>query len=312
MLLLATGARGAIGRYVVAAARARGYHVAGIGHGAWTGDVDLPPIDHWINGSIDADNLDRLAHDLGPPDAVVHLAGGSLVGTSISQPGEDFRRTVESAQRLLEWLRTTAPAARLVIASSAAVYGDAHPGPIPESAPHAPTSPYGTHKAMVELMASSYARQFQMPVAMLRLFSVYGPCLRKQLIWELAGRIIKGERSLALGGTGEERRDFVFVTDAAEMLLDAMTLASPTAPVFNAASGVATRITDLAGLIAERLGGAKVAFSGHRRRGDPFSLVADCSAADPAGLTAKVPLADGLTRTVAWITAASASEGLRR
>ncbi len=151
-----------------------------------------PPNAGWVNGSVDSDNLANIARTVGLPDAVIHLAGGSLVGPSIANPGEDFRRTVQAMQHLLEWLRLANPAARVVVASSAAVYGDGHMQPISETAAYAPTSPYGTHKAMAEMLCRSYGRQYGMQIALVRLFSVYGPGLRKQLIWDL------GRRSLVL------------------------------------------------------------------------------------------------------------------
>ena len=257
--ILVTGAHGAIGRHVVALARKRGHHVTGIGHGVWSGDAELPPIDAWINGDIYADNL-ALVADFGTPEIVVHLAGGSLVGASIALPDEDFRRTVGSAQHLMEWLRAKAPGTRLVIASSAAVYGDGFAGPIDENAIFRPASPFGTHKAMIELLARCYASQFRLRIAVVRLFSVYGPGLRKQLIWELGNRLLCGERQLTLGGTGEEQRDFLYIADAANMLLDAADRADHQASAYNGCTGIATTIAELARLMTTGFPGAEFEF----------------------------------------------------
>lgn len=302
-LILVTGARGAIGQHVVATARARGHRVVGLGHGAWTSDSALPEIDGWIGGGVDADNLAILARKEGTPDAVIHLAGGALVGPSIVHPGEDFRRTVEGTQRLLEWLRLAAPPARLVMASSAAVYGSGHTHPIPESAPFAPASPYGTHKAMAEMIVGSYARQFGQAASVVRLFSVYGPGLRKQLIWDLGSRLARGERALTLGGSGEETRDFLHITDAAEMLVDAIALADAAMPVFNGCTGRAIRISDLVKLVTAAVPKATFVFSGESRAGDPHALVGDASRARAAGLKAPTSLEIGIAETVAWILA---------
>lgn len=301
MIVYVTGARGAIGRHVVRLAKADGHTVAGVGHGAWGSDAGLAPIDEWINGGIIADNLGALLRTCGKPDVVVHLAGGSHVGASIAHPGEDFRRTVESAQELLEWVRNNAADARLVLASSAAVYGDVQDGPIDETAAFAPTSPYGTHKAIMELLARSYARQFSLSISLLRLFSVYGAGMRKQIVWELANRLANGERDILLGGTGEEKRDFVWIEDAARMLLHAADRASPQAPVFNGCSGRATSIRDLTGTIASNWPGARIAFSGVSRQGDPASLVGNPAKAHSDGLAPATPLEAGLSETLRWI-----------
>jgi UDP-glucose 4-epimerase len=302
-LLLVTGARGAIGRRVVAAAQGRGHRVVGLGHGAWTpeGETLDHPTAGWINGSVDSDNLANIARAIGVPDAVIHLAGGSLVGPSIANPGEDFRRTVQAMQHLLEWLRLANPAARMVLASSAAVYGDGHTQPIPEIANYAPTSPYGTHKAMAEMLCRSYGRQYGMPIALVRLFSVYGPGLRKQLVWDLGRRLAAGERQIELGGTGQEQRDFVYIDDAASMLLDAVAHAAPGAPAFNGCSGRAVSIAEVAGIAAVNVAGVALSFSGQSRAGDPLYLVGNAARAQAASLHATTALEDGIARTVAWI-----------
>jgi UDP-glucose 4-epimerase len=300
-LIFVTGARGAIGQHVVRIARRRGDIVAGLGHGTWTGDRELPDIDFWINGDVTADNLSEMARQAGVPDLLVHLAGGSLVGASIQHPAEDFRRTVESSQHLFEWQRTAAPDARIAIASSAAVYGDGHDGPIAESTSFSPKSPYGTHKAMVELLARSYARQFGNRLSVVRLFSVYGPGLRKQLIWEITCRLAKGERSLTLGGTGHERRDFVHIADAAQMLLDAAAVADASVPSLNGCSGLPVSVAEVVGLVASHFPQASIDFSGQARAGDPHSLAGDPSAMRKAGYATPTKLADGIAETVAWI-----------
>jgi UDP-glucose 4-epimerase len=302
-LILVTGARGAIGRHVVRLAKERGHVVIGLGHGQWIADHELPPIDGWLNGDISPENIAALSRGHGTPDAVIHLAGGAHVGNSIDQPAEDFQRTVLSAQRLLEWLRVTSPKTKIVIASSAAVYGIGHDAHIKETATCVPVSPYGTHKAMMEVMAQGYAAQFGLNAVILRLFSVYGPGLRKQLIWEVTNRLMQDQREIVLGGTGDERRDFVAISDAAAMLIDAVDLASPEAPTFNCCSGTATTVRQATDMLLSHFSKAKVSFSGKMRVGDPTSLVGDKALSIEAGLTSNVAFVDGLLHTMNWIKA---------
>lgn len=134
----------------------------------------------------------------------------------------------------------------------------------------------------------------------MRLFSVYGPGLRKQLVWEVCRRLLGGETELVLGGTGGEVRDFVFIEDAAEILLDALLLASPAAPVFNGSSGGVVTTRALADTILAHFPGARVRFSGATRPGDPRCLVGDPAAARQARLTPATSLRDGIAVTVDW------------
>lgn len=294
-LALVTGASGAIGHHVVRNLAARGWRVLGLGHGA---EQERLPLVGWINGEIDAANLSSLARRHGMPQAVIHLAGGSSVGPSLTAPLEDFSRTVAASVRLFEWVRQEAPSARVVLASSAAVYGNARELPISEAAPRAPLSPYGYHKAMMEQSAECWGRNFGLNAAIVRLFSVYGPDLHKQLVWELCLRLSRGERHIVLGGTGGEMRDWLHIDDAAAMLVDALDSASPQVPVFNGCTGVGTTVAEIAHFIAEGFGAeVAFAFNGEVRPGDPVHLVGCPDAAARARLAATVPVAGGMVAT---------------
>ena len=136
---LITGARGFIGRYLARALQQQGFTVCGIGHGAWTElERAVWGVDYWLNGEVSKRNLDIVQADIVKPDVVFHLAGGSSVGPSLNAPEEDFRRSVLSAEELLEWARLAAPNVHLVFASSAAVYGAGHSHAISETDALAP------------------------------------------------------------------------------------------------------------------------------------------------------------------------------
>src|SRR5258708_26997334 len=219
MTVWITGANGFIGRYLARELADAGHAVHGIGHGALEESDRLRfGLQTWLNGEIDAANLSALAAGCGLPSKVFHLAGGSSVGLSIAQPFEDFSRTVATTARLLEWLRGSASESLVIVASSAAVYGADHAGPIPENARVAPMSPYGQHKLMMEQLCQSYAVTFGLRSTVARLFSVYGPHLRKQLLWDICSQLEQDGRTLVLGGTGAEIRDWTDVRDVARLL----------------------------------------------------------------------------------------------
>ena len=112
MTIWITGANGFIGRHLVRElAEAGTRRMASAMARSKLRKTPSRPV-CWINGEIDAANLNALAAAHGPPSRVFHLAGGSSVGLSIAQPFEDFSRTVTSTARLLEWLRGSAPECR--------------------------------------------------------------------------------------------------------------------------------------------------------------------------------------------------------
>lgn len=303
-----TGAHGFIGRYLARGLEANGYRIAGIGHGAWPeAEVAQWGLSFWLNGEISASNLGQMRQALGPPDVVFHLAGGSSVGAAIANPHEDFTRTVVSTAELVEWLRQHSPATRLVAISSAAVYGSSHYGPIAEDALLSPFSPYGAHKLMMEELCRSYAANFGLRVVLPRLFSVYGPGLKKQLLWDLCGKISAGG-TVELGGCGDELRDWIDVRDVVHGLERVGQLASVEAPVINLASGVATSVRDIAAMVASSWAASavhagEVIFSSRSRPGDPFSLIADVARMRACGIDNRIPVSQGVAEYVEWYRA---------
>ena len=301
-----TGGKGFIGRHLARLAAGQGGSVFGIGNGVWPAEESKQwGYSDWSAGEIEASNLNQLALDAGPPNIIFHLAGGSSVGASFQDPLNDFYRTVESTSRLLDWVRLNAPEALIVSASSAAVYGATHAGPIAEDTPVSPYSPYGAHKAMMESLCRSYAENFGLRVANVRLFSVYGAGLEKQLIWDLCTKLaVAGNHPAMLGGTGHELRDWLHISDAAALLWLVGTQGDSNCTVINGGTGIGTSIREVAGMVCAAWGNAaEVTFSGVARAGDPPSLVADCARARQMGFNPGVMLDDGIREAVHWFKA---------
>lgn len=296
-----TGARGFIGKQLADYLHRQGCFVSGIGHGAWVEqDARGCGVGHWVNGEIDSMNLALLQRQAGHPDAIFHLAGGSSVGPSFEKPFEDFRRTVEASARLFDWVKLESPHTRIICSSSAAVYGADHSQPISESSSWHPYSPYGYHKAMMEMLCRSYVESFGLKIAVVRLFSVYGVGLEKQLLWDLCSKLTSGNGHAVLGGTGEEIRDWINVSDVARLLALAATTKGEYL-VVNGGKGTPLSIREVAATVSLAWGGgAEVRFSGQRRTGDPDYLVADISLANQLGFSPEISLESGITQYVEW------------
>lgn len=303
MTIWITGANGFIGRHLARALADGEEAIHGIGHGHLESpDRERIGLGDWINGEIDAANLSALLVARGKPSMIFHLAGGASVGFSLAHPYEDFSRTVASTARLLEWMRVAAPDCRLVVASSAAVYGAGHQAGIHAGDATLPMSPYGQHKLMMEQLCSSYALSYGLNSTIVRLFSVYGAHLRKQLLWDLCSRLRTGESPLTLGGTGDELRDWTDVRDVARLLVWVGRQAQQkTFQVLNGGSGRGTRVADIAAILTGAWGGGvPVAFSGIRRGGDPVNLVAALEERGPDEFSWSIPVESGIPDYVRW------------
>jgi len=293
-----TGAHGAIGRKLVETLHDAGVKVAGIGNGPheWQHGT---PIDAWFSAPINAVSLDRAVDQIGPPDAVFHLAGGSSVHASLSNPSMDFERTVGSTVEIMQWpgLRLHRPA--LVYASSAAVYGDQASRPITETATMNPKSPYGLHKMIAEKTISFWSMQYGFPSTVVRLFSVYGEGLQKQLVYDVGIKLLSGTDRIDMFGTGRELRDWLWIGDAARLLTRAAKVAKPGTFTVNGCSGIGTSVATIATLLKSAANSnCALHFRQKERQGDPDNLVGSTERLASIGFEASMPLEEGLSRTI--------------
>ena len=165
----------------------------------------------------------------------------------------------------------------------------------------APYSPYGYHKRIAELLCESYGRNFGIATAVVRLFSVYGPWLRKQLLWDLCGRLREAPSTLSLAGSGAESRDWLHVSDAVGFLCVAARRANPDCLMVNGATGRALSVLQVAQHVSAAWGiDPSIRFSGESRPGDPAYLVADTARARALGIEPRVRWEEGMAEYVRW------------
>lgn len=294
---LVTGSYGFIGRYVARQLAREKWRVIGLGHGSWTRDEwEDWGVAEWHGVDVSIETLITYA---GEPDVVVHCAGSGSVGFSMSHPHQDFQRTVGTTLAVLEYARLYAPRTRIAYPSSAGVYGAVQKLPIAETDPLTPGSPYGVHKRMAEELFASYAAHFGIHAAVVRLFSVYGAGLRKQLLWDASRKIMAGENGFF--GTGDEIRDWLHVEDAAGLLIIAAGHASIDCPIVNGGSGVGVTVREMLMDLFACFGRTEPpVFSGTGRGGDPAGYIADISLVQTWGWQPKVGRQEGVRAYAAW------------
>lgn len=303
---LVTGAFGFVGRHVALALAREGFDVAGIGHGDWamagvSGRASDWGISAWHSADVDTASL--VEHG-GTPDLIVHCAGSGSVPYSLERPREDFVRTVDATLAVADFIRLQAPAARLVLPSSAATYGKVEAMPIGIDAPLRPLSPYGVHKKVAEDLVRSYCAHFGLNAAIVRLFSVYGVGLRKQLLWDACRKFADGNPQF--GGDGQETRDWLHVEDAAGLMVAAAATASTLCPTYNGGTGAGVPVQQVVTRLAARLGGPEPRFTGVTRPGDPRDFRADVAEALAIGWRPRRALDEGLDEYADWFAQGAA------
>jgi UDP-glucose 4-epimerase len=239
-----------------------------------------------------------------PYDVIFHLAANAYVPPSVERPDWDYQINLESTLRLLEALRKAKWPGKLIYASSAAVYGNPARMPIHEGDPTVPISPYGVSKLAAERYVAVYSQLYNLKAASLRLFPVYGPRQRKQVVYDLIRKIFQNPSELFIYGDGTQTRDFSYVEDVARAAMLVAERAPLQGEVYNVASGRECSIRELAEKLCHIIGASpKFVYSGSVRPGDPERWSVDISRLTALGYRPQVLLEQGLSRTVEWFQA---------
>jgi UDP-glucose 4-epimerase len=225
------------------------------------------------------------------PDVVFHLAAQIDVRRSVDDPAFDAGINVVGTASVLDAARR-AGARRVVLASTAAVYGQPDELPTTEASPAAPLSPYGASKAAAESYLALFSRLYGLSTLALRMANVYGP---RQDPHGEAGVVAMFSAAAAAGapaivfGDGQQTRDYVHVRDVAAAFLAAGL--SAVSGVLNISTGRETPVLE----VAERLGLA-VEYAPERHGEIERSCLDPAEARRILGWHARTVLCDGLDR----------------
>jgi nucleoside-diphosphate-sugar epimerase len=236
-------------------------------------------------------------------DAVIHAAGPPSVTDSFAAPVEYARVHVQGTVVMLEACRKV-HVRKFIYISSAEIYGRPQVNPVTEEHPLEPRSPYGAAKAAAEQFVRAYAATFGGNMVILRPFSVYGPHLyHKSVLASIIEQAISGDAILVQDL--RPRRDFCYSADVASAACAACAATLDGSVTVNIGSGIGTSIQELAEIVLQatgrRLPVLEKCADRRTSRSDIFHLVADTERAKKLlRWTPKVPLTDGLRRTLAW------------
>jgi len=213
------------------------------------------------------------------PDAILHAAGPADVRGSFQDADKDFRASLLTWRNVLESTKSAGIKPVIGLTSSAAVYGQPKALPISEDAPRHPLSPYGFHKQCCEIFAVQYAELHGMEIEIYRIFSVFGPAMRRLLVWEVYQQAMQN-RSIHLAGTGRELRDYLLIDDAARAMLQLMSTRRAErragARAVNIARGESRTVGSIASMISRQLlDSDTVSAAGQNVEGNPTDWCAD-------------------------------------
>jgi len=235
-------------------------------------------------------------------DIVFHEAAFVSVPESMEKPQECFDINVSGTSMLFDAARA-AGVERIVIASSAAVYGDSTSMPLVEDAPLKQLSPYASSKRIDEMYAELFTNQFGLDVVALRYFNVYGPRQRPDSMYAAAVPIfirrMLDNKPITVYGDGGQTRDLINVHDVVRANLLASEHAAAPGQVFNICTGVESRLLDLIEILHEIFPDAPQHVHAEPRAGDIYrSLGSPQKAMKILGFRPQVSLVDGVREAV--------------
>lgn len=260
-MILVTGAAGFIGSNLCELLLVKGYKVIGIdnfynNYERWIKKYHLKyclgnPNFIFLEYNILDPNIVKLIEGL-KIDCIIHLADIPGV-TACSEVNFDeyIKYNITATQRMLDAIKNKG-VKKLIYASSSTVYGDNNGLPMSELHNPKPISLYGVTKLAGETLCHYYGKVYDIDVSILRFFTVYGPRQRPDMAFHNFIKKIIMEEEIYIYGDGEQRRDFIYVEDICEIILNLLELNLKN-EIINVGGGIALSVNEAIKIIEKLL-----------------------------------------------------------
>lgn len=296
--ILVTGANGFVGSHLCEMFNNENYNIIGTDFEKRFSNDKY----EFIESDLLNDDIESLLSHINP-DIIIHCAGSADVHKSVLNPLFDFNGNVVILHRLLFAMKKlNMENCRFVFLSSAGVYGQPKQLPITEESPLNPLSPYALHKKICEDICQYFVENYNFNIKIVRIFSTYGPGLRKQIFWDMNEKI-KNTGFLKMFGSGNESRDYIYITDLINAIYLIAVDDKEKHNIYNVGNAEEVYIKDIAKMFAKEKGLSqdRIIFDGYVREGDPINWRADISRLEKLGYKKAVNIENGIKFYVDWI-----------
>lgn len=238
-------------------------------------------------------------------EVVFHLAAQISVAESMIDPAKCFDINVTGTQLLLQ-KAAEASVEKVVISSSAAVYGEQEVMPVNEDATLRPLSPYAASKQIDEVLGGLYSRSYNLSVICLRYFNVFGTRQDPNSSYAAAIPIfiqrMLAKKAPILYGDGSQTRDFIYVSDVARANMLAVNKGPDSGAIMNICTGKQISVLDLLHQLQELIPGTPDIQMQPARSGDIYRSFGDPQLAKRLiSFENSVEFQEGLARTIEWM-----------
>lgn len=299
--LLITGGAGFQGRFLVQHFLSKGHEITILNTYSDRADQIIKEFNKNINivwGSIT--DYELVYKTVRNHDCVFHLAARINVDESIKDPRAALEVNLLGTYNILEAVRLSK--SRLIYASSCEVYGESvYNEPINEDTELRPHSPYAASKAAADRLCFSYYKTYGINLTIVRPFNIYGPFQKKGeggAVIPIFVYLAMQGRPLTVYGKGNQKRDYLYVTDLVQAYDIVYHHDKLKGEVINFGTGEEVKIIDIAKYIAEKFQ-VEIKFK-KNRPGEVHYFKADSSKAIKLGFQPTINIWTGIDKYISW------------
>jgi UDP-glucose 4-epimerase len=302
--VIVTGGAGFIGSHLVDVLANHGAVVTVIDNlqsGKWSNLSHVSGISFITGDVTDRVQIDKIFKDI-CPDYIFHFAANASVPGSVEHPDYDFDANAGGTYNVFRACRDLTGLKKVVLASSAAVYGEPAELPIRETTALRPISPYGFSKLSSEHVMNCHHSVYGVPGVAARIFNAYGPRMARFVILDFLRKLGQNPNVLSVLGSGQQVREFTYVRDAVSAFLH-LAAHGECGQAYNVSGGAPMSILDLASRIIDARGLAnvcKIETTGASWIGDAQRWTTDTSRLQSLGFAPEWNIDRGLEETIAW------------
>lgn len=250
----------------------------------------------------DCDRIKQIIHN---KELVFHLAASATSKESAmgwNNPVYDYEVNAVGTLNMLRSIAELGQGTKMVYASSAAVYGRPTYTPVDEEHSTNPISPYGVSKLTGEKYCFAFSSEYGVDCAVIRIFNTYGPRQPRYVMDDFIKKLKSDPSRLEIIGSGNQTRDFSYVSDTAKAFVLAGQDQTNGCQVYNVGTGISTSIKQLAETMISLIApGAELVLGKESWRGDIKNIgPADIVRLQKLGFSPSVNLTKGLEALIKW------------
>ena len=258
----------------------------------------------FVKGDLNDRDIVKKTIDEMEIEVIFHIGANASVPNSVENPVYDFDTNALGTFNVLR-SSLDSDVSKVVYASTAAVYGEPVYTPIDERHPLHPISPYGASKLAGERYGFAFKETYGLDFAAVRIFNTYGPRQPRYVMYDFIQKLRTNPRLLEVLGTGEQIRDYCYVSDMVDGFLRIFEHGSG---VYNASGGNPVSIKELAELMVSIISPeAEILYGGKTWAGDVNTLYSDITRIRKVGFDPKVGFEEGVRRMIEWFERSGAN-----